>query len=92
MIYYLKYQEKAKTNSYALPIARACVMDILNFCTEHNGTTSIANALPSLPNCPGNGTNETKATVGGNVTLSYPNEITCNNSCSSKWLICKCHS
>ena len=77
---YLTYQEKAKVNTYALPIARACVMDILNFCTEHNGTTSIVNALPSLSNCPGNGTNGTKVTPGGNVTLSYPNQIICNNS------------
>ncbi len=42
---YLKYQRKAKVSSYAEPIARACLMDMLSFCNEEN----IASASFSTP-------------------------------------------
>ncbi|MGC9017563.1 MAG: pilus assembly FimT family protein, partial [Caldimicrobium sp.] len=32
---YLKYQKKAKVSSYALPVARACAMDIVSWCVEN---------------------------------------------------------
>ena len=34
---YIRYQEKAKVSSYAEPIARACLMDIVNYCMDHPG-------------------------------------------------------
>ncbi|MGC9109045.1 MAG: pilus assembly FimT family protein [Caldimicrobium sp.] len=62
---YLKYQKKAKVSSYALPVARACAMDIVAWCVE-NPNQSVQSALEngSLPNCV-NGTN----TAGGVVNL-----------------------
>jgi type IV pilus assembly protein PilA len=60
---YLKYQKKAKVSSYAEPIARACMLDIVAFCTE-NPSTAVTTA--SLANCSLTSVN----TAGGTVTLS----------------------
>ncbi|MGC8966375.1 MAG: pilus assembly FimT family protein [Caldimicrobium sp.] len=63
---YLKYQKKAKVSSYALPVARACAMDIVAWCVENpNGNVGTAKSNGSLPNC-----NETISTAGGQVTLN----------------------
>ena len=63
---YLKYQKKAKVSSYALPVARACAMDIVSWCVENPGK-KVEEALSngSLPNC-----NETITTAGGDVKLT----------------------
>lgn len=58
---YMKYQRKAKVASYALPIARACAMDIVSWCVENPGQQFMSNASS---NC-----NQTIQTAGGNVTL-----------------------
>jgi type IV pilus assembly protein PilA len=50
---YIKYQEKAKVASYALPKARACLMDITTYCMSNPGASSIP--VSSLKNC-GNST------------------------------------
>lgn len=60
---YLKYQRKAKTSSYAEPIARACMMDIAAFCVENPGGTPTA---ASLANC----SSTSVTTAGGTVTLT----------------------
>jgi type IV pilus assembly protein PilA len=63
---YLKYQKKAKVSSYALPVARACAMDIVSWCVENPGkkpSEYLANG--SLPNC-----NATIDTAGGQVNLT----------------------
>jgi len=31
---YLKYQQKAKVSSYAEPVARGCLMDLVSACIE----------------------------------------------------------
>jgi len=42
---YIKYQQKAKVSSYAEPIARACLMDIVSYCMDHPGTDVNASEL-----------------------------------------------
>jgi len=66
---YLAYQRRAKVSSYAEPIARGCLMDIVAFCIENPGANiNTAN----LNNC----RNPTVNTAGGTVTLT-PNGGTC---------------
>ncbi len=52
---YLKYQQKARVTTYALPAARACVMDIATHCLEDPpaSETSYNNVLnnSTFPNC-----------------------------------------
>ncbi len=63
---YLKYQKKAKVSSYALPVARACAMDIVSWCVENpNGDVQNATRNGALPNC-----NDTIDTAGGKVQLT----------------------
>jgi len=59
---YLAYQRRAKVSSYAEPIARGCLMDIVAFCIE-NPDANINTA--NLNNCK----NPTVNTAGGEVTL-----------------------
>jgi len=47
---YIKYQQKARVSSYAEPIARACLMDIVSYCMDHPGENVNAS---SLTNCKG---------------------------------------
>jgi type IV pilus assembly protein PilA len=68
---YLKYQRKAKVSSYAEPIARGCMLDIVAFCTE-NPNAAVTTA--SLANC----SLTTVSTAGGSVSLSA-NGGTCQN-------------
>jgi type IV pilus assembly protein PilA len=68
---YLKYQRKAKVSSYAEPIARGCMLDMVAWCTENASgsppTTQLANcSVTSIQ------------TGGGQVTLSVT-PGTCNN-------------
>jgi len=47
---YIKYQQKARVSSYAEPIARACLMDIVSYCMDHPGENVDAS---KLTNCKG---------------------------------------
>ncbi|MFN4319065.1 MAG: type IV pilin protein [Aquificaceae bacterium] len=72
---YLAYQRRAKVSSYAEPIARGCLMDIVAYCIENpNAQVNTAN----LNNC----ANATVATAGGNVTLNagaFNNQLCTND-------------
>jgi type IV pilus assembly protein PilA len=57
---YLKYQKKAKTSSYALPVAKACIDDAISYCISNPGATNINN----IESC--NNIN----TAGGNVIVT----------------------
>ncbi len=48
---YLKYQQKAKVSSYAEPAARACLMDIIDYCMQHPGVAVNATTINELTNC-----------------------------------------
>ncbi|ACO04460.1 MAG TPA: prepilin-type cleavage/methylation domain-containing protein [Persephonella sp.] len=67
---YLKYQQKAKVSSYAEPIARGCVMDMVTACIEDPTNYPPTN----LPNCVA-----TAATPGGTVNQQTLNNGTCTN-------------
>jgi len=66
---YLSYQRKAKVSSYAEPMARACLMDLVAYCIDNPGA-SISYVLGS--NSPGaNCKITTITTEAGPVYLSY---------------------
>ena len=68
---YLKYQRKAKVSSYAEPIARGCLMDMVSQCIDINSGTINAT---QLPNC-----NSTQSSPGGTVNVNVANSGTCSN-------------
>ena len=80
---YLKYQRKAKVSSYAEPIARACLMDMLSFCNEENIASPSVN-YSNTPNCCSSasacGSSASFSTPGGNVSFSV---ITSSFSCDT---------
>ncbi|WP_457635557.1 prepilin-type N-terminal cleavage/methylation domain-containing protein [Persephonella sp.] len=68
---YMKYQRKAKVSSYAEPIARGCIMDVVSYCVENPGQGI---NLSSATNCVANAT-----TPGGLVTRVTDPTGTCND-------------
>jgi type IV pilus assembly protein PilA len=72
---YLKYQRKSKVSSYALPVARACAMDMVTACVENPSNYNVTQT--STPNCYSNGS-QTFNTAGGDVTLDITTG-TCSN-------------
>ena len=72
---YLKYQRKAKVSSYAEPIARGCLMDLVSYCNEvAPGTYNVSTT--TAPNC----ATTTINTPGGDVTLYPPTSFTCDSA------------
>ncbi len=68
---YLKYQEKAKVTAYALPLAKACAMDIVAYCIETKNATINAS---SFLNC------QRKNTPEGQVIFNSTLTGQCSNS------------
>jgi type IV pilus assembly protein PilA len=65
---YLSYQRKAKVSSYAEPIARGCLMDLVAYCIENPGSSTgytVGNTSVGA-NC----RNTNTTTAGGTVTLA----------------------
>ena len=58
---YLKYQQKAKVTSYALPATEACMNDVILYCMDHPDGQAISD-LDDLKNC--------KDIADGNVVFS----------------------
>ncbi len=80
---YLSYQRKAKVSSYAEPIARGCLMDLVAYCMENPGTSTgltVGNTSVGA-NC----RSTTVSTAGGNVTLSASGTATCENDGTLKF-------
>ena len=72
---YIKYQQKAKVASYGEPIARACLMDVISYCSEHPGVDSVP--ANQLTNCKGG------VTVTG--TASDNNSVTVTATANGVW-------
>ncbi len=70
---YIKYQKKAKVSSYAEPIARGCLMDIVSYCVDHPGATIDTS---NLPNCASPQT----APDGKQVTVTVNNANQCSDT------------
>ena len=71
---YMKYQRKAKISSYAEPVARGCIMDMVAACSEDPANYSTV--ASSLPNC----SVTSVTTPGGVVTLNQAAAGTCNST------------
>jgi len=74
---YINYRKKASVSAYAEPIARGCLMDIAAYCMENPGR----NVTPTdLKNCrDANSSDTTFSTAGGNVNLTHPDTVSCND-------------
>jgi type IV pilus assembly protein PilA len=73
---YLKYQRKSKVSSYAEPIARGCLMDLVAYCMENPGSGNYSiGSGSSGANCK----STSVSTAGGNVNLSTSGTATCGN-------------
>jgi len=70
---YIKYQRKAKIVSYAQPLGRGCLVDIVSFCITNQGSPV---NLTSLLNC----RYTTIQTEAGNVTL----DISMSGNCTAE--------
>jgi type IV pilus assembly protein PilA len=67
---YLSYQRKAKVSSYAQPIARGCMLDLVAYCAENANQPVDPSTMPNCPTTP-------VSTAGGNVTLDPLASFTC---------------
>jgi len=76
---YLNYTERARLASYALPIARACMLDVASYCSANSplaGTETysiIGNS--AFPNCVASYT-----TPGGTVYLTEVEAFQCSET------------
>lgn len=71
---YIKYQNKSKVTSFALPIANACAKDIISYCIELNPTTptSIDVSNLDLRNC-----KASSNVLEHNLTINITGNIIC---------------
>ena len=76
---YLNYTERARLVSYALPIARACMMDVASYCSVNSpsaGTVTysiIGNSV--FPNCVAE-----RTTPGGTVYFTVVEAFQCSDN------------
>jgi len=75
---YLSYQRKARVSSYAEPIARGCLMDLVAYCME-NPNAAAAGFIVGNTSYGLNCRNSSITTAGGNVNLSHSGTATCGN-------------
>jgi type IV pilus assembly protein PilA len=68
---YLSYQKRAKVSSYAQPIAKGCMTDLVAYCAENAGQTVNTSQLSNCAN--------TSITVAGGqtVNLDRPDTVNC---------------
>jgi type IV pilus assembly protein PilA len=67
---YLRYQRKAKVSSYAEPIARACMMDLVAYCIENPSAAAAGFTVGSTSygaNCRSNSISAAGLTVNLNA-------------------------
>jgi len=76
---YLNYTERARLASYALPIARACMLDVASYCSADPPPTGTVTysiiGNPAFPNCMAN-----RTTPGGTVYLTGVDPFQCSNT------------
>lgn len=72
---YMKYQQKSKVSSYALPIVKACAYDASGYCAEK--TLAEQNSVidvSSLKNC------QTAFVPYGSLTITISGSLTCSST------------
>lgn len=77
---YMKYTNKARVSSYALPLARACMSDIASYCsseTPPSGSEAYSSPVGDgrFSNC-----RDTLNTAGGVVKMQVEEMPVCNSS------------
>jgi prepilin-type N-terminal cleavage/methylation domain-containing protein len=74
---YIRYQQKSKIASYALPTVKACANDALTFCMSGRASDipSITMNVTSLPNC-----RNAIATASGTLNVTITGTFTCEAS------------
>jgi type IV pilus assembly protein PilA len=76
---YLNYTERARLASYALPIARACMLDVASYCSaDPTPTGTVTYSIignPAFPNCVAN-----RTTSGGTVYLTEIEAFECSDT------------
>jgi type IV pilus assembly protein PilA len=75
---YLSYQRKARVSSYAQPLARACMMDLVAYCIE-NPSSSSANYTVGNTSFGANCRITSVTTAGGPVNLNASGTASCNS-------------
>jgi type IV pilus assembly protein PilA len=74
---YLKYQRKARVSSYAEPIARACIVDLVAHCMEDPPASPLTITPVGTGSPGGNCRNTTISTAGGTVNLNASGTFQC---------------
>jgi type IV pilus assembly protein PilA len=74
---YLKYQRKARVSSYAEPIARACVIDLVAYCLENTPPAPTTITMVGGTSPGGNCRNTSIITTGGMVNLNSSGTAIC---------------
>ncbi len=76
---YLNYAERARLASYALPIARGCMLDVASYCSANSPSVGTETYLiignSAFPNCVANHT-----TPAGTVYLTEAEAFQCSNT------------
>ncbi len=70
---YMKHQRKAKVNSYALPIVKACAYDAAGVCQEFNITSTVSVDVSTLKNC------QNSVVPDGNLQISISGSVICDS-------------
>lgn len=68
---YMKYQQKSKVTSYALPVVKACAFDAAGLCQELQLSSNSTIDLSSLKNC------QNTVIPGGNLAISISGSVEC---------------
>lgn len=71
---YMKYQQKSKVSSYALPIVQACANEAAGHCAEKTiSSQSAVIDVSSLKNC------QTTVVPYGSLTVTVSGSLTCSS-------------
>lgn len=71
---YMKYQNKSKVTSYALPIVKACAYDAAGECQERNINSTTTIDISTLKNC------QNTIVPQGSLQINISGTITCDTN------------
>ena len=71
---YIKYQNKAKVTSYALPVVKACAYDAAGACQELNLNATTPIDISTLKNC------QNTTVPNGNLQINISGSVNCDSN------------
>ncbi|MDW8135964.1 MAG: prepilin-type N-terminal cleavage/methylation domain-containing protein [Thermodesulfobacterium sp.] len=73
---YIRYQQKSKVASYALPMVRACANEAITYCMSERAAdvSNLTLNVTSFPNC------RNATTPVGNLTVNITGSVTCEET------------